>query len=368
MHHSRIEDHPVITIDDLKKAGVPGGRAGDHVPVSLRGIVVVITIADRSDKSIRLDLAFRDNGQPRRQCIFVCFSQQGAVTMPYLLCPEEVIAVRQLHLFDGRFASRVFWSQRGYLSGNEGSHVDRRIRKLTEALGRLAGTDGWPKARGKNREKLLRLVAESEQAPLPVRDDARIRLVRLAERQEARERSKLRSNRLSGPCSTAAALLDGEENPGAERLARQSRFPAESWRIPTIRSTPAFVPAPAGILEDYPALDLRVLDLATRMHGAEVWTHSLVWRDASGDVPPVLLVADFRDPLKPFLLLELGHEGGSSFQRLLVDLVATNPGAKGARWYLQCPVTGHRADYLLLREGRFASAKAHRLVHRSQRG
>src|SRR5436190_506250 len=106
--------------------------------------------------------------------------------------------------------------------------------------------------------------------------------------------------------------------------------------------------------------------IASTSNSGEAEPHTV---RTSGPVPNrrSLLIADFRDALEPFLVLDIGREGTSSFRRQLIPLVATNPGTKGTRWYLQCPVTHKRGDYLLLRNGLFASAKAHRLVHRSQR-
>ena len=43
------------------------------------------------------------------------------------------------------------------------------------------------------------------------------------------------------------------------------------------------------------------------------------------------------------------------------------PSATKGRWFLECPLLGTRCDVLYLRGHRFASAKANRLVHRSQR-
>ena len=43
-------------------------------------------------------------------------------------------------------------------------------------------------------------------------------------------------------------------------------------------------------------------------------------------------------------------------------------GQKYPKYYFVCPITGARADTLYYRDGRFASAKAQRLIHASQRG
>lgn len=363
-----LETHPVLTIADLKRNGVLGGAVGEHIPISVGHLDVVAKIVAKTDKSTQLILLYPFGEDRHEQQIFVSLIAQGSAMVPHLICPETQISVRRLHFLLGAFASRPYWHARNMLSGNEGSAADREFRKLVEAISRLEGANGFPKARGANRERLMDLVRNSNRVPIHLRAKARELQQSFFDEEQRCKRSAFRSNRGSGPCSTAAALQAGLENPDKERLGMQSRFPPEHWRVPTLRMTPPFVRSEPDILENYPALDLRALNLSARMGGKKVWSHSLRWEGTPVAIPPITLIADFRQPLTPFIVLDVGQQGSPSYHRLLIELVATKPGSKGARWYMQCPITRSRCEFLLWRNGRFASAKAHRLVPSSQRG
>lgn len=115
-------------------------------------------------------------------------------------------------------------------------------------------------------------------------------------------------------------------------------------------------------LERCPALDARVLSRIWAGGGASLTT--LVWPAGMEDATQFLLAADFSDASAPSVGLCRLSPGGPGFQSLTVE--AAGP-YKPGNWVFRCPVLGTRHDVLFLRDGQFASAKAQRLVHASQR-
>lgn len=83
-----------------------------------------------------------------------------------------------------------------------------------------------------------------------------------------------------------------------------------------------------------------------------------------GDATRFVLAADFRDRTAPSVGLCRFTPDGLGFQSLIVEHASDY---KPDNWVFRCPVLGTRHDILFLRDGQFASAKAQRLVHASQR-
>jgi hypothetical protein len=124
------------------------------------------------------------------------------------------------------------------------------------------------------------------------------------------------------------------------------------------------LPAEAGVVrelsvafrEDYPVLDIGAVARELRPLYDDAVGCVARWRTGLR----VSFVFDLSLADKPCLII-CREEGSNAPELQVVELV------QGGRWYMRCPILGTRHDLFFYREGKFASPKANRLVHRSQR-
>jgi hypothetical protein len=93
----------------------------------------------------------------------------------------------------------------------------------------------------------------------------------------------------------------------------------------------------------------------------------LVWPEhVSGGVASFAVFVELRRGRKPTLTIQSSLGIGRGLTCQVLDIVEAQPNTP-LRWYLVCPLSGRHCDALFLRDGVFASAKAQRLIYRSQR-
>ena len=140
-------------------------------------------------------------------------------------------------------------------------------------------------------------------------------------------------------------------------LARSPREWLETLPEPRDR----FGNSPIAYLEDQISLDIRWLARKWKLDDSGVWARRLAWRRLKA-----VLIVDFRDTDNPLIALrQIEGRTGEQFEDLIIKLV---PSAFKSRWFMQCPLSGRRCDVLYWRDDVFASARAARYVHGSQRG
>ncbi len=120
-----------------------------------------------------------------------------------------------------------------------------------------------------------------------------------------------------------------------------------------------------GVLDDHPRLDMRTLINAGHAVSGQRSSAVIDWADATPLIDGLRFVIDLRTSVEPHIELEMMRQGQPTYQSL--RLMHRGPGGR-SRWCFVCPVSGTACEVVALRYGRFASAKAQRLVNRSQLG
>lgn len=116
-----------------------------------------------------------------------------------------------------------------------------------------------------------------------------------------------------------------------------------------------------GAVEQFPAIDLRVLRRAGLLRPGECTYDTLRWQNQA----PEALSARFFIDLSDTGVASMRIVGaGTINQRVAIECVPCPYG--GVRCYFLCPVDGVRCQQLFLADGQFASRKAHRLTYASQ--
>jgi hypothetical protein len=115
-----------------------------------------------------------------------------------------------------------------------------------------------------------------------------------------------------------------------------------------------------GAVEQYPAIDLRVLKRAGLLQPDECTYDTLHWRNQDLDALTFRIFVDLSDAGDASMRIT-GHVAD---QRVAIECVPCPYG--GYRCYFLCPLTGIRCEQLFFAGGVFASRKAHRLTYGSQ--
>jgi hypothetical protein len=163
----------------------------------------------------------------------------------------------------------------------------------------------------------------------------------------------LRSNLHQGSRATQRApaferrLTEGEIQGCAELAFPDPPLPAEAGVARELS---------VGFREAYPILDMGALVRELRPSYDDAVGCLARWKTGLR----VRLVFDLSLAEKPCLII-CPDEGSNAPELQVIELV------QGGRWYMRCPILGTRHDLFFYREGKFASPKANRLVHRSQR-
>jgi hypothetical protein len=244
-----------------------------------------------------------------------------------------------------------------------------------EALAsRLTGVDGRGVARGRNRQRLAdKLIAMGALPAIDMEASSEAESAR-AQRNRS-DRARFRYDATLGPHSTRFAARGAEASWSLGAALRRDAIHAS----PVDVSAP--LECPLAFVEDHAVLDARTLQrfaptrrsaivqpdapaAADPLEG--VWGVRLAW-------PPKMMgtVTDFTVAIdvakgRPAVVQVRSVDGAGAVREQLIDLEIVERGGR-TRWYLICPVSHRRCDRLFLRAGRFASAQAQRLIHRSQR-
>lgn len=123
-------------------------------------------------------------------------------------------------------------------------------------------------------------------------------------------------------------------------------------------------PCSVGFVEDVPCLELSAL-VKAGMFRMPVCGHLATWKLTNAPLPTSAVIAsDLRAAVIPQILIRPTAETGTTILEQWLKVVRSE---HNSRLFFECLLTGARCDRLFLREGVFASARAHRLVSRSQR-
>lgn len=119
-----------------------------------------------------------------------------------------------------------------------------------------------------------------------------------------------------------------------------------------------------GAVEQYPAIDLRIIRRAGLLRAGECTYTTLHWRNQAPQALSVRIFVDLSDTGDASIrIVGGGHDGGIT-QRAAIECVPCPYG--GIRCYFLCPINGTRCEQLFFVYGVFASRKAHRLIYASQ--
>lgn len=116
-----------------------------------------------------------------------------------------------------------------------------------------------------------------------------------------------------------------------------------------------------GAVEQFPAIDLRILRRAGLLRPGECTYDTLHWQNQAPKVLSARIFIDLSDTGDASMRI-VG--AGTVNQRVAIECVPCPYG--GVRCYFLCPVEGIRCQQLFLADGQFASRKAHRLTYASQ--
>ena len=116
-----------------------------------------------------------------------------------------------------------------------------------------------------------------------------------------------------------------------------------------------------GAVEQFPAIDLRILRRAGLLRPGECTYDTLRWQNQAPEALSARIFVDLSDTGDASMRI-IG--AGTLNQHVAIECVPCPYG--GVRCYFLCPVDGVRCQQLYLANGQFASRKAHRLTYASQ--
>ncbi len=349
------DELPKIPMTLLKRAK-GFGEHGAVVVLESAGLNIAVTFMDPTSALI----VWKDEGNLRSQIVQLTSISLPFGERPAFECPITSRACFDLCLYKERWASTV--GHRLPVAIRSSNRLGRRQAKLEDVKNRLLGLEGTPKARGSNRRAL---VAAARKIPLALKMAPELYpIVKAVDDEESLETARAhRSRRQDGPFSTEAAIRRGaslgihESDAQARTLLRLIPMrPVEQLDHTVLRQRPL------RRLEGAATLNARVMGRLWDKTGA--WMSVLAWpASAMEGFKHWELATDFSDPAGQLLIR------GAGLQRSSVQVIQTLPAGayKPNNRVFVCPVLGTRHDVLYLRDGLFASAKAQRLIHASQR-
>lgn len=351
------EKRPRISIRLLKREGILARPFGDVV-IDTAGLDVRVTVMCDSYALF----AWKDEGRLWEQEVTLCdiplrFGKRRAFECRALLQP----------CFD-LYLTRYGWvSAKGgglLRASNRSGRIGRQLVRLDRIRARLLGLDGTPKARGANRTRLL---AELRSIPFGTWHipEAEFMVADYDHAKRLEAAKPYRSRRATSPRSTEAALEAGLSDPflGSDSTMAPFLLKEAASSHPSQLDNDALSKRPLKVLESTAALDARVL--SKLLSRDRPWCGTLIWpAPAMEGATRFVLVADLKDRHDPRLAIKRTGPAGSSWQILRVQRASDY---KPNNLVFICPVLGTRHDVMFLRDGFFASPKAQRLIHRSQR-
>lgn len=119
-----------------------------------------------------------------------------------------------------------------------------------------------------------------------------------------------------------------------------------------------------GAVEQFPAIDLRILRRAGLLRPGECTYDTVCWHNQAPEALSARIFIDLSDTDDASMRIVGAVGTGTINQRAAIECVPCPYG--GVRCYFLCPVDGVRCQQLFLADGQFASRKAHRLTYASQ--
>lgn len=119
-----------------------------------------------------------------------------------------------------------------------------------------------------------------------------------------------------------------------------------------------------GAIEQYPAIDLRILRRARLVRPGECTYDTLHWSNQGLPALSARIFVDLSDTGDASIRIRPTDDADFLPQRVAIECAPASFG--GLRSYLLCPLNGSRCEQLFLVDGIFASRKAHRLTYASQ--
>ena len=354
-----LEDHAELRARDLNARGIFEANFGEIFVFHISGKEVRIRYLDEQ-KVVFVGTMTNRNVVDQAFPVKRVLNNFGYKY--FFICDRTLRPVTALYLDRDRFRSRHSL-QVPYAS--EAGRV-QKDQYEAEALGRrLIGKDGRGPARGANRDRVVKRLQALESRGALIEPDA----LRAVQRHLDRPAAPVRKPRqLSREVSTkqAAALRrrKGYYSPSLiiggmldEIRAVRVRPPAEPTR--------ALLQGQILSIDRYPCLSMPELTRMMPRGSEEIWAEAFRWETKTLGKPLEALIAVDRRAGRRFALVR-SYLGDGERQEQVLEIAAG--GQKNPKYYFVCPVTGARADTLYYRHGRFASAKAQRLIHASQRG
>lgn len=351
------EERPRVSIRLLKREGILTKPFGDVV-INTAGVDVRVTVMCDSYALF----AWKDEGRLREQEVTLCDISLRFGSRRAFQCRASLQPCFDLYL------TRYGWvSAKGgglQRAGNRSGRIGRRLVRLDRIRSRLLGLDGTPKARGANRTRLL---AELRGIPFGTWHIPEAEFMVFDHDQAKRlEAAKpFRSRRANSPHSTEAALAAGSSDPflGSDSAMASLLLERAASSELSQLDTDSLSRRPLKVLETSAALDARVL--SKLLPRDRPWCRTLIWPPSAMEgATRFVLAADLTDRSAPRLAIKRTGPTGSAWQSVNVR---RSSDYKPNNLVFVCPVLGTRHDVLFLRDGFFASPKAQRLVHRSQR-
>lgn len=346
----RVQDHPSISIKLLRRH-----RIFDHPMTQFHFTSNGLEIEVMFDQENSfLNFSCRLGSASSRGRIGLVSVKSNIGVRRFFMCPHLVQKTTEIHFIDGSWGSR-----RAFPLSNRPSRFQRREEKLQARLAQLEGRDGYPKAKGKHRSRLIEKVRS---VALVEWRYPSLRTIFADEDLRQFKQRQLRSSRVGAPTGTQQAL-----DLGVQLRDDEVRSRLLDWRERTGCLEPLTPPPLCShsleSLELRPALDARALAAAGLLN-TEVAGHTLIWNDDQGqEAASAVLLIDQQAPTACFVLLQ-PLNANSQIVEQRVELIRSRT---SMRAFLRCPRLGSKHDILFLRDGYFASAKGARLCHNSQR-
>jgi hypothetical protein len=120
-----------------------------------------------------------------------------------------------------------------------------------------------------------------------------------------------------------------------------------------------------GPVEQYPAIDLRILRRAGLLSAGQCSYTTLHWGNQAPEALSVRIFIDLSDTDDASMRIVTSEDHGGMVDRVAIECVPCPYG--GVRCYFLCPLIGVRCEQLFFVDGIFASRKAHKLTYASQR-
>lgn len=119
-----------------------------------------------------------------------------------------------------------------------------------------------------------------------------------------------------------------------------------------------------GAVEQYPAIDLRVLKRAGLLTVGQCTYTAFHWGNQTLEALSVRIFIDLSDAGDTSMRIVTCEDHGAMAHRVAIECVPCPYG--GVRYYFLCPLTGVRCEQLFFADGIFASRKTHKLTYASQ--